>query len=179
MSKYSNRRSTIGSTIGDGGGGRRDDGRPPPQDEYDDVMVGDVRRMDDGEAYPTSSSGANCCTWKVASIFLLLVAASLVVTWKVVPFEDIVDDYIPTFDEPTNPYTGPEAPAPPADGEITDGDDDGGANDDAAIGTYVPSFMTCPNDGSLCCNGSSDNCVLPVSEMMFGLVHNAMSSEGE
>ncbi len=170
---YNKRRSTIGR-IGD------DLPQSHPSDDGD--VHDDGRRMDDGEAYPSSSSSnANCCTWKVASIFLLLVASSLVVTWKVLPFDDIVANYIPEFDEPASPYTGPEAGGDATGGggttdQIPDGDDNGA--DDETIGTYVPSFMACPNDGSLCCNGSADNCVLPINEMMFGLVHNAMSSEG-
>jgi len=54
-------------------------------------------------------------------------------------------------------------------------------------GLIVPSFMTCPSNtefrmtaegDELCCNGSVGNCNLRVNEMMFGMVHNAMSSEG-
>ena len=41
--------------------------------------------------------------------------------------------------------------------------------------------MQCPdassNGSELCCNGSPLNCQLKVNEMMFAMVHNAMSSE--
>ena len=53
-----------------------------------------------------------------------------------------------------------------------------GEDDD--MGLSVPSFMQCPDEGNeLCCNGSINNCKLRVNEMMFGMVHNAMSTEGE
>ena len=48
----------------------------------------------------------NCCTWKVATVFLLFVAALLVVIWLMLPAEDIVAKYIPEFSEPENPYLG-------------------------------------------------------------------------
>ena len=54
----------------------------------------------------------------------------------------------------------------------------GGDNDMGSVS--VPSFMQCPDEGNeLCCNGSINNCKLRVNEMMFGMVHNAMSTEGE
>ena len=130
----------------------------------------------------------NCCTWKVASVFLVLVAVALIVTWQLLPAEEIVVKYLPKFDEPVNPYTGPEAGSPSGNGGGGgNGSEEGGiavgmppsqtpAGD---IGTVIPSFMQCPEDGSDCCNGSPSNCKLRVDEMMFGLVHNSMSSEGE
>lgn len=124
----------------------------------------------------------NCCTWKVATIFLFIVAASLVTAWVALPAEDIVAKYIPKFDAPSSPYVGPEAGIP---GE-NDGSG-GGSNsqtggttniDDSGIGTVVPGFMQCPtNNNKQCCNGSVANCALRVDQMMFALVHNAMSSE--
>ena len=58
----------------------------------------------------TSSNRApprkNCCTWKVATVFLLFVAVLLVVIWLMLPAEDIVAKYIPEFAEPANPYLG-------------------------------------------------------------------------
>ena len=52
--------------------------------------------------------------------------------------------------------------------------------EDDNMGVSVPSFMQCPDGGNdLCCNGSINNCKLRVNEMMFGMVHNAMSTEGE
>ena len=48
----------------------------------------------------------NCCTWKVATVFLLFVAVLLVVIWLMLPAEDIVAKYIPEFSEPENPYLG-------------------------------------------------------------------------
>lgn len=57
----------------------------------------------------------------------------------------------------------------------------GGVNfdtdDDDGIGNAVPSFMTCPTDGSVCCNGSNSNCGLRVDQMMFSMVHNANAAE--
>lgn len=126
----------------------------------------------------------NCCTWKVATAFLFLVAALLVTAWIALPAEDIVAKYIPTFDEPANPYTGPEAGENVAvagdggSGQTTTASD-GGEDETSGVGTYVPPFMQCPNgqEQQQCCNGSVDNCVLRVDQMMFGLVHNAMASE--
>ena len=97
--------------------------------------------------------------------------------------EKIVAPYIPKFDEPANPYTGPEAGATSSEsGGITIGmppsQSPGETNDTS--GTTVPSFMQCPEGGDVaCCNGSTSNCQIPVNKMMFGMVHNAMSSEGE
>mmetsp|Transcript_15210 Transcript_15210/g.31011 ORF Transcript_15210/g.31011 Transcript_15210/m.31011 type:complete len:423 (-) Transcript_15210:163-1431(-) len=133
----------------------------------------------------------NCCTWYVAAAFLVLLAISLIVTWTMLPAEDIVMKYLPHFDEPENPYLGPEA-GDPLDGR--EDDLDGGeasADDDLVdigdlpeevadgnyeIGTTVPTFMRCA-DGEECCNGSSSNCDLRLNEMMFGMVHNSMSTE--
>jgi len=124
----------------------------------------------------------NCCTWKVATAFLFMVAIGLVVTWQLLPAEDIVAKYIPQFEEPMSPYTGPEAGIPSSDGgDIDNGgisiDDPPSQNPSDDIGVVVPSFMKCPEGDEECCNGSTDNCKLRVDEMMFGLVHNAMSSE--
>mmetsp|Transcript_21269 Transcript_21269/g.38497 ORF Transcript_21269/g.38497 Transcript_21269/m.38497 type:complete len:445 (-) Transcript_21269:186-1520(-) len=133
----------------------------------------------------------NCCTWKVATVFLCFVAGALVLTWQLLPAEDIVAKYIPQFDEPVTAYSGPEAGAPSSGGVSDDGgaggNDGGGITigmppsqtpaDENGAGTTIPSFMKCPEDGGLCCNGSPDNCKLRVDQMMFGLVHNAMSSE--
>lgn len=119
----------------------------------------------------------------------------LVLTWQLLPAEDIVAKYIPQFEKPENPYVGPEAGEPSSGGGRSEDDDTGGNNDGGGIiigmppseapadndnaeaGIAVPSFMACPEDGGLCCNGSVKNCKLRVDEMMFGLVHNAMSSE--
>ena len=159
----------------------------------------------------TSSSNQpkkNCCTWKIATLFLVCVAVGLVVVWVILPAEDIVAKYIPQFDEPDNPYQGPEAGGGEqtstswGDIDNTNSQDGSGGisigmppsttpggeevNDDS--GLIVPSFMTCPSStefrmtteggDELCCNGSVSNCKLRVNEMMFGMVHNAMSSEG-
>jgi len=135
-----------------------------------------------------STPRKNCCTWKVAALFLVFVAVALVLTWQMLPAEDIVVKYIPQFEEPVSPYSGPEAGTPSSDGGVGGGDGDGSGgitigappsqtpSDDVA-GITVPSFMKCPEGGEECCNGSSANCKLRVDEMMFGLVHNAMSSE--
>ena len=124
----------------------------------------------------------NCCGWKAATLFLIFVAVALVLAWQIMPAEDIVSKYIPQFDEPENPYTGPEAGVPSADGGENEGDinigsmpDEDDDNNNSA-GLTVPSFMQCP-EGTLCCNGSASNCNLRVDQMMFGLVHNAMSTE--
>ena len=71
------------------------------QDEYDGLK----------SLTPSSNSRAqqprkNCCTWKVATVFLLFVAVLLVVIWLMLPAEDIVAKYIPEFSEPENPYLG-------------------------------------------------------------------------
>ena len=109
------------------------------------------------------------------------------------PAEDIVARYIPQFDEPVSPYLGPEAGLPTKGdsqsgsgsggdisiGTLFDDDEESNNNDNNDVGLVVPSFMTCPNNNELCCNGSTKNCNLRVNEMMFGMVHNAMSSEGE
>ena len=173
----------------------QDQSEAQQQLEYDNLILS-----------TTSSSNQpkkNCCTWKIATLFLVCVAVGLVVVWVILPAEDIVAKYIPQFDEPDNPYQGPEA----GGGEQTtwgdidntnsqDGSGNGGGisigmpeeedvNDDS--GLIVPSFMTCPSNtefrmttegDELCCNGSVSNCKLRVNEMMFGMVHNAMSSEG-
>lgn len=125
----------------------------------------------------------NCCTWKVAAVFLVMVAVALILTWQMLPAEDIVAKYIPQFEEPESPYSGPEAGTPSTDGEsgggggMTIGVPPSQTPADDLTGTTVPSFMQCPDGGEECCNGSSANCKLRVDEMMFGLVHNAMSSE--
>jgi len=149
----------------------------------------------------------NCCTWKVAAFFLVLVAVALILTWQLLPAEDIVAKYIPQFDEPENIYSGPEAGAPGGGGSAGGGDGDGGesekdgdaaggeaggndggvtidvdipngeTSDESEVGTAVPSFMKCPEGDELCCNGSPLNCNLRVDQMMFGLVHNSMSAE--
>lgn len=164
MSSYSKKRSN-------GGNSRNDDLPQSQQSEYDGLKL-----------ETTTQPRENCCTWKMAAVFLIIVAASLVLAWVVLPAEDIVAKYVPHFDEPANPYNGPEAGTP---GENSGGGSDsdvppGQTPDDGEgdlIGTVVPSFMQCP-EGELCCNGSVDNCKLRVDEMMFGLVHNAMASEG-
>ncbi|KAL9181029.1 hypothetical protein ACHAXT_009834 [Thalassiosira profunda] len=128
----------------------------------------------------------NCCTWKVATLFLALVAAALVVTWIVLPAEEIVAQYIPTFEAPESPYTGPEAggSSPGGGGTANEGDvfwmppSQTPADDETDVpGTTVPSFMQCPQNGQPCCNGSPANCKLRVNEMLFALSHNAMSTE--
>ena len=96
---------------------------------------------------------------------------------------------------------GPEAGIPTntdesggSSGGSSNNQDDTGEDNNVAIGmppsqtpgedvdmgsVSVPSFMQCPDGGNdLCCNGSINNCKLRVNEMMFGLVHNAMSTEG-
>jgi hypothetical protein len=152
------------------GGSSGNDLPQSQQLEYDGLII---------ETTPPTRE--NCCTWKVAAVFLIVVAASLVLAWRVMPADEIVAKYIPKFDKPASPYTGPEAGTP--------GENDGGGTGvppsqtpddtvDDGIGTVQPSFMQCPEGGELCCNGSVDNCNLRVDQMMFGLVHNAMSSEG-
>ena len=97
---------------------------------------------------------------------------------------------------------GPEAGIPTntdesggSSGGSSNNQDDSGEDNNVAIGmppsqtpgedddmgsVSVPSFMQCPDGGNeLCCNGSINNCKLRVNEMMFGMVHNAMSTEGE
>ena len=151
-------------------GGSSDNHLPQSQLEYDGLII---------ETTPPPRE--NCCTWKVAAVFLVVVAASLVLAWVVMPAEEIVAKYIPKFEEPATPYSGPEAGMP--------GENSGGGTGvptsqtpddtvDDEIGTVIPSFMQCPEGGELCCNGSVDNCKLRVDQMIFGLVHNAMSSEG-
>ena len=137
----------------------------------------------------------NCCTRPVASVFLLLVAAGLITAWQLLPAEEIAKTYIPKFDAPENPYTGPEAGAPGGEafnasdagflGDVSLGDFDinlpgvsfGGDNDAGTSNVVVPSFMTCPSNNNLCCNGSASNCVLRVDQMMFSMVHNANAAE--
>ena len=146
------------------------------QVEYDDLLTTNA-----ASAYPAK----NCCSWKVATLFLVLVATSLVLAWIAFPAEDIVAKYIPEFEAPENPYTGPEAGAPAGNGGITIGmppsQSPGEEDEDASYdwsGNTVPSFMQCPEDGdATCCNGATINCKIPVNKMMFGMVHNAMSSE--
>lgn len=175
------------------GAGRTSDAHRPPQSSaYDD---GQEQLEYDGLVSMTRPPRKNCCTWKVATVSLVLVAVALIVTWQAIPAEEIAAKYIPQFDEPANPYTGPEAGSPSSSGGAT-GDTSGGAvagsdvNSDMdtptggsdnsnKAGTVVPSFMKCPEDGGPCCNGSTENCKLRVDQMMFGLVHNAMSSEGK
>jgi len=143
--------------------------------EYNDLIT----TNDYASAYPQK----NCCTWKVAALFLVGVATTLVLLWKALPMDDIIDPYIPAFPAPENPYTGPEAGSPADNGGITIGmppsQSPGEDSQSDTSGTTVPSFMQCPEDGSLCCNGNTSNCKLPVNKMMFAMVHNAMSSEGE
>lgn len=103
----------------------------------------------------------NCCGWKVATVFLFCVALSLIVTGVLLPVEDIIISYLPKFDEPANPYTGPEAGSEadrksPLPGTTGNGIADGlppppAAGGDSSIGTVVPKFMACPTDASLCC----------------------------
>mmetsp|Transcript_17617 Transcript_17617/g.38167 ORF Transcript_17617/g.38167 Transcript_17617/m.38167 type:complete len:449 (-) Transcript_17617:70-1416(-) len=134
----------------------------------------------------------NCCTWKVAAVFLFFVAGALVVTWLMLPAEEIVAKYIPRFEEPAVRYSGPEAgaPSPPSSSggnSEDDGNGGGGIGIDidippeeeslTMVGTTVPSFMRCPEEGGSCCNGSPANCILRLDQMMFGLVHNSMSAE--
>jgi len=158
-----------------------------------DDSEGDLRAFLDAPERPA----ANCCTRPVAAAFLLFVAVALVVTWQVLPLEDLVASYLPQFDEPTVPYTGKEAgtlDAPLSGGAADDGgagEDDGGDEGDGdevvvelppdnaeRPGTSVPEFMACPTGGGRrCCNGAVDNCGLRVDQMLFGMVHNAMSSE--
>ena len=160
-----------------------------------DDSEGDLRAFLNAPERPA----ANCCTRPVAAAFLLCVAVALVVTWQVLPLEDLVASYLPQFDEPTVPYTGKEAgtlDAPLSGGAADDGgagEDDGGDEGDGdevvvelppdnaeRPGTSVPEFMACPTGGGRrCCNGAVDNCGLRVDQMLFGMVHNAMSSEGE
>ena len=143
--------------------------------EYDDLLTTEAT-----SAYPRK----NCCTWKVATLFLVLVATSLVLIWIALPTEDIVAKYIPQFEAPENPYTGPEAGAPTTSGNggiiigmpPSQSPGENGSVDDTS-GSTVPSFMQCPEGDGTCCNGSTSNCKIPVNKMMFGMVHNAMSSE--
>ncbi|KAL7489944.1 hypothetical protein ACHAW6_015680 [Cyclotella cf. meneghiniana] len=142
----------------------------------------------------TSPPAKNCCTRPVAAVFLLLVASALITAWQLFPAEEIAKTYIPKFEAPRNPYTGIEAGAP--GGENFNGSDSGfgfnddlfgefnvnlpgigtgGGTDDWTSGGAVPSFMTCQSQE--CCNGSSDNCILRVDQMMFTMVHNAMATE--
>jgi hypothetical protein len=127
----------------------------------------------------------NRCTVLVASIFLVLVAVALVVTWQVFPTEDVVVMFLPKFNPPASPYTGEEAGTTTSDNNI---DYKGGGAIDIDIPletevpnsdvTSIPSFMTCPTDSEqLCCNGSPQNCQLKVNEMMFATLHNAMATE--
>ena len=137
----------------------------------------------------------NCCTRPVAAAFLLLVASALIAAWQLLPAEEIAKSYIPKFDAPKNPYTGIEAGAPGGEafnasdnggilmgdfdinipGVDFGGDDDG--DDDSSSALTVPSFMQCPSNNNLCCNGSNSNCVLRVDQMMFSMVHNANAAE--
>ncbi|KAL7524514.1 hypothetical protein ACHAXR_000902, partial [Thalassiosira sp. AJA248-18] len=145
--------------------------------EYDGLLT----------AASNSSPRKNCCTWKVAAVFLVFVAGALVLTWQMLPAENVVVKYIPTFPEPSNPYQGPEAGAPSSGGEAQNDGGGGGItigvppsqtpSDDEVVGIITPSFMMCPEGGGLCCNGSPNNCQLRVDEMMFGMVHNSMSTE--
>lgn len=128
----------------------------------------------------------NICTIPIASSFLLLVAVALIVTWQVFPTESIVVKYLPKFDEPSSPYTGPEAGS--AGGSGTSNNSGGGGNGiDIDIpfenevpvtdASSIPSFMKCDEQEALCCNGSPSNCQLKLNEMMFATLHNAMSTE--
>ncbi|KAL7551172.1 hypothetical protein ACHAWF_014372 [Thalassiosira exigua] len=144
------------------------------------------RQLEYDRLLASSKPRRNCCTWKVAAVFLAFVAAGLVLTWQMLPAEDIVARYIPQFEEPANPYEGPEAGAPFVPEKPDANSEDGGgidigvpsdAADAVAAGTVVPSFMRCPEGDELCCNGSPANCGLRLDQMMFGLVHNSMSSE--
>ena len=111
-------------------------------------------------------------------MFLFCVALSLILTGVFLPAEGIIIAYLPKFDPPANPYTGPEAgteadrksPPPGTTGkDVAVGIPPSPAGGDSNIGKEVPSFMKCPTDGSLCCNGSSLNCGLRVDQMMFGV----------
>lgn len=136
-----------------------------PPLEYYDGLIGHQNRP-------------NCCTWKVATLFLFIVAASLVTAWVALPADDIVAKYIPKFDAPASPYAGPEAGIPGENGGSGSGINSQTTNmDNTGIGTVVPGFMQCPSNNKQCCNGSTANCGLRVDQTMFALVHNAMSSE--
>lgn len=130
----------------------------------------------------------NICTIPIASFFLLLVAVALIVTWQVFPTESIVIKYLPKFDPPSSPYTGPEAGSA---GDTSDKNGGGGNGIDIDIpfenevpvtdaSSSIPSFMKCQEEEeeeALCCNGSPSNCQLKLNEMMFATLHNAMSTE--
>jgi len=170
---------SLGRRSNGGDGGSPSDPRLPqahhdhhqqqhqqPPLEYNDGLIGHQNRP-------------NCCTWKVATLFLFIVAASLVTAWVALPADDIVAKYIPKFDAPASPYAGPEAGIPGEnDGSGINGGNSQTTNmDNTGIGTVVPGFMQCPSNNKQCCNGSAANCGLRVDQTMFALVHNAMSSE--
>ena len=152
------------------------------QDNNNGIM--DEAQADDDEyGRLVSPPTKNRCTILVASIFLVLVVVALIVTWVVFPTEEIVVKFLPKFDAPASPYTGPEPGSDATDtnnsgqeGEIGTAFDNEEPIDDGY--TSIPSFMTCPSSSSeLCCNGSTLNCQLKVNEMMFGTLHNAMAAE--
>lgn len=120
----------------------------------------------------------------MATLFLFSVALSLILTGVFLPAEGIIIAYLPKFDAPANPYTGPEAGSdadkksslPGTTGnDVAVGLPPSPAGEDSSIGKEVPNFMQCPTDASLCCNGSPLNCGLRVDQMMFGVSsHDAL-----
>ena len=127
----------------------------------------------------------NRCTVPVAAFFLSMVAVSLIVTWQLLPKENIVVKFLPKFEAPDNPYTGEEAGP---DATTFDGNQNNGGADinidvpmenevPISDAITVPSFMKCNDSDELCCNGSAQNCQLKVNETMIATLHNAMSTK--
>lgn len=80
--------------------------KPQSYKDNDDAEYDGLKSLTRTSSNRAQQPRKNCCTWKVATVFLLFVAALLVVIWLMLPAEDIVAKYIPEFSEPENPYLG-------------------------------------------------------------------------
>eukprot|EP00594_Rhizosolenia_setigera_P011865 CAMPEP_0178967480 /NCGR_PEP_ID=MMETSP0789-20121207/17623_1 /TAXON_ID=3005 /ORGANISM="Rhizosolenia setigera, Strain CCMP 1694" /LENGTH=398 /DNA_ID=CAMNT_0020653105 /DNA_START=78 /DNA_END=1274 /DNA_ORIENTATION=+ len=126
------------------------------EDNYNDERGGGRREGQGG-----------CCTWPYAIAFLLLCIIAGILTWLLVPWDELIGDYLPTFDSPGNlPPLNQDTDAP------------------SPSPTMNPTFAKLPfskcgsDEGDkMCCNGLESNCQKRINEIMYATSHNAMSSE--
>lgn len=111
-----------------------------------------------------SKSGGGC-SWTGAISFIIICIAAGILIWKLTPWDDIIGDILPTFDNTLS------------------GSSNGNTNNPTTSPTRSPEvetipFSRCdPDSKSSCCNGLESNCRLKVNDIMYAASHNAMSSE--
>lgn len=117
-----------------------------------------------GSAPPKKRS---CCkTTLILGVLLCLVVAGGILIWQLLPEEQKAQ-----LQGILNQTTGTDG-----DTDEGGGGSSGGGSEDAPTAPAKFEFNRCAADATSCCNGVETLCDVPASDVMFGMVHNAMST---